>query len=248
MKIKHIILLTVLFSLCLASCSSVSFSQPVSTQTTTPTSTPVPTSTPLPANTATPLPATMLEKQEDGTWMYFDNEAGFQFQLGKDWYLEDVSSLNVLEIIDRTSKITTELGLKNTPQYFIEPEGMRILGVYTDEDIPDYMSAAFNASYIVDEGFAKMPLEDIQKRVVEILAQTHNLDPKAFDSKLSRNEHGTEYGVVIFNLALNYYQMRIFFKLENGMGMVTFGFSDKNVDIFGPDWALLTTSLKNINP
>jgi hypothetical protein len=242
MKTKQIIHLAILFSIYLTSCGTQVVATPVSTHMLTP------TNTPLPTITATPLSATKLEKQADGTWAYYDNEAGFQFQLGKNWYLEDVSSLNVTDIIERTSKITTELGLKNTPLYFIEPQGMRVLGVYTDETIPDYMSAAFNSSYIIDEDFAKMPLEDIQKRIIEILANTHGLDISAFDSKLSKNEHGTEYGVVFFNLALNYYQMRVFFKLENGLGMATFGFSDKNIDTFGPDWALLTGSLKYIQP
>lgn len=241
MKLKHIIHLATLFSIYLTSCSSAGFAAPTATHTITP------ANTALPAITATPMSPTKLEKQADGSWIYYDNEAGFQFQLRGNWYLEDVSSLNVVEIIERTSKITNELGLKSTPQYFIEPQGMRVLGVYTDETIPDYMSAAFNASYIIDEGFAKMPLEDIQKRIIEILADTHSLELNAFDSKLSKNEHGTEYGVVFFNLTLNYYQMRVFFKLENGLGMATFGFSDKNIDTFGPDWALLTGSL-DINP
>ena len=214
MKARRLIHLVLFFSIWVTSCNSSNLVPPTSTSTSVPTNTPAATNTPKPTETTIPASTTKLEKQTNGTWRYYDNDAGFQFQLGKNWYLEDVSSLNVTEIIERTSGITNDLGLKNTPQYFIEPEGMLVLGVYTDENIPDYMSAAFNTSHIVDEGFAKMPLADIQKRVIEILAQTHNLDPKAIDSKLSKNESGTEYGVAFFNLALNYYQMRIFFKLE----------------------------------
>lgn len=248
MKIKYFIHLAVLFLVCLTSCSSPIFAPPTPTSTTIPTNTPAPTNTPLPTDTTTPASATKLEKQADGTWAYYDNEAGFQFQLGNNWYLEDVSSLNIEEIVDRTSKITTELGLQNTPQYFLEPTGMRVLGVYMDETIPDYMSAAFNTTHIVDKGFAQMPLQDIQSRIIDVLSNTYKIDPQGFNPKISTNKNGLEFGVVLFNLALNYLQMKIFFKTDDGIGMITFGFSDKNIDIFGPDWALLTSSLKYTNP
>ena len=252
MKIKSIASLVTLFVICSISCSSLTIMPPSPTQTPTqtnaPTSTLVPTNTPLPTNTTTPIPSTALEKQADGTWRYSSREAGFEFRLGKNWYLEDVSSLSLVETIDRTSKITTELGIKNTPQYSIEPQGMLVLGVYRDETIPDYLSSAFNAAHIQDDGFANMSLEDIQNRVIEILAQTHNRDPKTFESKLAKNESGVEYSVIFFNLALNYYQMKIIFKLEDGMGLITFGFSENNIDTFGPDWALLTSSLKYTSP
>ncbi|MFT3893414.1 MAG: hypothetical protein QM730_17435 [Anaerolineales bacterium] len=248
MKIKQIVHFVLLLSISVTSCTPLRVDPPTATSTSVPTHTPAPTHTPLPTATTTPVPATMLEKQADGTWLYYDTEAGFQFQVGQHWYLEDVSSLDITEIIDRTSKITTELGLKNTPQYFLEPQGMRVLGVYLDETIPDYMSCAFNATHIVDEEFAQMPLQEVQSRVIEVLANNYQKDPQDFNPKISANEHGLEYGVVLFNLALNYLQLKIFFKTEDGVGMITFGFSDKNYETFGPDLKLVTSSLQYTNP
>lgn len=248
MKIKHIVCFAILLSIGLTSCSTSSIASPTPTSTSVSTNTPALTNTPLPTATATPVAAINLEKQSDGTWLYCDNEAGFQFQMGKNWYFEDVSTLDIGEIFERTSKIKTELGLKNIPQYFLEPTGMRIIGVYLDEAIPDYMSAAFNAAHIVDDGFAQMPLQDIQNRIIEILSTNYNKEPKEFHPKIVTNGHGLEYGTVIFNLALNYLQMKIFFKTHDGIGMITFGFSDQNIDIFGPDWTLLTNSLQYTAP
>ena len=259
MKSRYMIGLAIAFSMLLAGCSSP-VASPTPLPTGTPTEIPLPTNTPMPTETALPTSAPsagclstasspiQLEKQADGSWMFCDYEAGFQFQAGKNWYLEDVSALDLMGIMDRASKITAKLGIKNAPQILVEPQGMRVLGIYTDESLPDYMMSGFNAAYVVDEGFAQMPLENMQKRVIEILAQSYGLDTKAFDTALAKNDLGTEYGVVRFNLALNYYQMRIFFKLDKGMGMITFGYSDKNSDTFEPDWTLLTGSLKYTNP
>jgi hypothetical protein len=250
MKVKHIIYLAILLSIGLISCSTLNLSiaLPTATSTSVPTNTLAPTNIPLPTTTVVSVHDTKLEKRADGTWTYYDNKAGYQFQLGKNWYLEDVSSLNVEEIIERVPKISIELGLKTTPQYFIEPQGMRVLGVYLDETVPDYTSSAFNATHIIDEEFTQMPLEDVQNRIIEMLSSGYKKDSQDFIPKISTNEHGLEFGAVIFNLSLNYLQMKIFFKTHDGIGMITFGFSDKNIDIFGPDWALLTSSLQYINP
>lgn len=247
MKTKHIAQFILLLSFFLTGCNVQNVLQ-VPTATSTSTYTPHPTNTPLPTSTSTPAPKTQLEKSANGIWIFNDKEAGYQFQFGEKWYLEDVSNLDLVEILERTNHLRTELKIENTPQYFIEPEGMRILGVYTDDTAIDYTAIAFNTSIIVDEGFAQMSIDEIQQRVIASLANHYGFDPQSIDTYLGTNQNNVEYGVVLFNLALNYFQMRLFFKLDKGFGMVTLGFSDNNVDILGPDWALLTSSLQYMNP
>lgn len=248
MKTKRIFQFIILLTFLPISCNFQTVLPFAPTATSTSTNTPRPTNTPLPTSTPTPVSKTHLEKNADGTWIFYDREAGFQFQLGEKWYLEDVSNLDLIEIIERTNVISTELKINNTPQYFIEPEGMRVLGVYTDDTIIDYTAVAFNASFIEDEGFAQMSIEEIQQRIIEVLASNYGFDSQSVDSRLGINQNNVEYGVVFFNLALNYFQMKVFFKLDKGFGIFTFGFSDNNIDILGPDLSLLTSSLQYINP
>jgi hypothetical protein len=248
MKSKYTAGSVLLLFILLSSCSPRLVSSPTPTPKSTSTNTPRPTSTKPPATAAAPQSSTQLEIQEDGTWIFYDRDAGYQFELGENWHLEDVSALDLPGIFDRTSELPAELGIGLPPQYIIQPEGTRVLGVYLDETIPDYLSAAFGVAYIVDEGFASMPVEDIQSRVIETLANSYGLDPKTFETTLLKNDHDVEYGLFTFNLVLNFHQMRIIFKAEDGMGMAVFGFSDENMDALGADWGLFANSLQYINP
>jgi hypothetical protein len=225
---------------------------PTQTPTITRTSTPIPTNTVTPteisvfSETTTPLPLTQLEQLSDSSWKYIDHEAGYKLNLGPNWYLEDVSNLNIIQILERTNRLRSELGISSTPQFAVEPEGMRILGIYLDETIPDYMSSSFATAFIIDKNFAKMSIEEVNNRVIDILIEGYGLDSNSIDNEIITNQHNVSIGVAFYNIGLNYFHMRIFFKVEDGIGMIVFGFSDQNVDIFGPEWSLLTSSLQYI--
>lgn len=221
-------------------------STPTPTPTHTPTITPSPVPTELP--TATPLPPTRLEQNSDGTWTFYDYEVGYQFDMAETWYLEDVSALTLNQIIGRSNLLKDELEINNVPQFFIQPEGMRVLGVYLDDTLPDYLAVSFSTAHIVDEAFASMRLDEIQSRVIGVVAETYDLDPADIGSEFLVNQYDLEFGVVLYNFSLDFNQMRIFFKTADGIGMIIFGFTEENADTLGPDWAVLTSSLQHIKP
>jgi hypothetical protein len=223
---------------------------PTNTPTITPSPTPTKTPTPIPTSTPspTPLPSTLLEQNTDGTWTFYDYEAGYQFSMGGTWYLEDVSSLSIMEIFERSHNLKDELGITNVPQYYIQPEGMRVLGVYLDDTIPDYLMSSFSSAYLKREDLAGLSLSDLQDQMISFVEGNFDVGTEGVDSDLLDNELGFEFGVVIHNFTTYGYQMRIFFPVDDGIVVIVFGFAETNVDIFGPDWALLTGSLQFIEP
>lgn len=96
-------------------------------QTVTPTSTTIKLSTEtlspkptklLPTIIPTSQPLTHLLQKEDDSWTFVDYEAGYQFNMGSTWYMEDVSLLDLGQIFGRTSTLREELGIATIPQIF----------------------------------------------------------------------------------------------------------------------------------
>lgn len=242
-----ITLLLVTFS---SACGLIPTPSPTSTATPTNTATltpsPIPTETPTPTTTSTPLPSTQLEQHTDDSWTFYDNEAGYQFDMAASWYIEDVSALTIDKLIERAFSVGDEIGLESTPQVFLQPEGMRILGIYTDDTIPDYLSSSFSVSFIANEGFVNMELEGVGDRVIDLVINNHDVELSDIFIDFTENDNNLRFGVVQYPFAATFHQMRIFFKVDQGVVMLIFGFSEENVDIFGPDWQLLASSLKFI--
>lgn len=249
---NQICLLGIAVTLCLglSACSGGSFfaSTPTPTPTSTPTITPSHTPTQTPTPTPTPIPATQLQQNADGTWTFYDYQAGYQFTMPETWYLEDVSALTVAQIFERTNTLRDELSINNVPLFYIQPEGMRVLGVYLDDTIEDYTAVSFSAAHIVSEEFAALPLKTLQKKLVGFVEQNYEVELEDIGSELFVNQHDLEFGIVLYNLVMDYNQMRIFFKTDDGIVIIIFGFSEGNAEAFGPDWALLTGSLEYIKP
>ena len=103
----------------------------------TDTATPEPTNTLVPTATAQPAASTaLLQPAADGGWIITDHEAGFSFEMTSNWHLEDVADLELLDTIEVALGLKDKLGLSGTSQHLIEPDGMRVLGIYLDDDIP----------------------------------------------------------------------------------------------------------------
>jgi hypothetical protein len=225
-----------------AGCDAQAISELIHTATPTITSTPLPTNTPVPTKTPQPtatvyfIPTAVPDSQismellENHNWLVIDHEAGYQYEISDQWYLDDVSSMEVMDIVLSTEGFKEKLGLTMPPQMFIEPEGMRILGVYRDDSITDYMSMAFNSTHITDEIVSADTLEDFAAITLNVLANTYGYTEDDFGIAMAENENGLPVITVVFNLALNYYQVKILFELENGFGMITYGLSDQNID------------------
>ena len=221
---------------------------PTSTHTAAPsaTFTVTPGSTPEMVSTPAPSPDTVLEQRDDGVWVYSDNDAGFQFEVGSDWYLEDVSALEVTEILGRTQDIKSELGITGVPVLMVEPDGMRIIGLYLDDSIADYMSVFMNAAYFVSEESASMTLDEFASRFVYAMAENHGLTSEDFEGAKITNENKVEYGAITFPYAENFYQLRIIVKVNAGFYVICFGYSVNNFDVFKDGWGNVVESLRHI--
>lgn len=225
-------------------------STPTVTSTPLPTSTPKPTSTPEPTATvylvptANPVSQVTMKLQDDHTWLVTDQEAGYEYQIGGLWYLDDVSTMDVMEIITGTMDYKERLGLSYPPQMFIEPDGMRILGIYRDDSITDYSSLAFNSSHIVDAGLAERSLDEVNRHLVTVLADNYDYTADDFGIAQFTNEYGVEISHIAFTLAHDYYHMKIVFKLDDGIGMMTLGFSNGNYEIIQHDLMMIVGSIR----
>ena len=250
MKRKPYMILLVLILAISLSCNTQSVVELIKTATPTPSHTPLPTFTPRPSQTpsptltATPVSAVSLVEQEDGDWLFMDYEGGYQFQMDKNWYLEDVSGMDVMEILAFANTLKEDLAIEGVPMYTIEPEGMRLLGVYLDDTVPDYMALSFNSCYLAGNDFADIPLEDMVNRVVNVLAKNYGYELEDFDLAMLTNDQGTEIGMLKYYLTDQYFQLKILFKVDNGFGMITQGMSDLNKESLVLDSVALINSIK----
>jgi hypothetical protein len=175
-----------------APASPVATSAPTVAATSAPALTPAPIETP----TVTPYPTSgvAVEKQPDGSTVFFDFDNGYRVTFPPEWSVVPLSGLDLVAILEAVAKSNPELEAATAGSFGdTEPETFRAISLYPKQEfVTDGFAPNIGIVRIDDPLAAKIPMNYLLPNVVADREQ----DGTVTGSEIRENADGLKIGIV----------------------------------------------------